>query len=760
MTGIIRHINQTVKNSFIPSQGSWKKDIIASFSVALVALPLSLGIAYASGAPAISGIISAIMGGIVTTFFRGGHISINGPANSLIVVTVAAASLIASTGYEYVFPAILAAFIFSGVIQIILGLIKMGKISDFFPSSVVIGLLAAIGLIIIGKQIHVAFGADVDTKNTFQMLLQVSETIKNINPFVALISVTSLLILIFHHKIKIKFIHFVPSPIWVLIYSIPMAYLLHFDQAHTISLFGKEYYLGPEHLVQIPSDITHSIVYPDFGLIHHPVFWLAVFLITLVITIESLVSAKAVDKIDPQHRKTNMNKDLAGIGLSTIASGFLGGLPVSTVVVRSSVNVNHGAQTKWSNFYHGIIFLLLILFFAPIIKLVPLAGLASILVFAGYKLISPKVIRDVYRKGQDQFLIFVVTVFAVLQTGILWGIVIGIATTLVIHYVKSGLPLPIFSNYLLRPNIRVIAEDENDYFIKVKGIANFVCILNLLGKIEKLPIDSHIIIDFAHARLVDYTVLEHIHEYAEKFNSNGGRLDITGLSLHDTISDHPYSLHILNPPDLNKIKLTRRQSELKQIAASNNFLYHPEINWNTLKIKSFQFFETRPIEYRKNIIYGKYADVNVNWEVCDITFDEGALIAKEVHHTTVQLLKLPFSIPEFTLQKEDFFNRILEFAGHRDIDFASYKKFSNKVSIKGPDETAIRDFFSPGLIDFFEQNEVYHLESADNRLCIFKHHRLASPKEVEEMISFSKKLVLYLMKEAVDGGENFRAERV
>ncbi len=730
-------------------QHHWRKDLIAAFSVALVALPLALGIAAASGAPPIAGLLSAIVGGIVTTFIRGSHVAINGPGNSLIVIVIIAADQIRH-GNENVYPYVLAVFIVSGILQTLLGVLRMGKFGDFFPSSVIYGMLGAIGIIIMGKQIHVSLGVQSEAESTLGVLREIPNSILHLNPFITCIAVVSLLILVLYPKTKNKIIRAIPAPMWVLLLAIPQVFFFNFFEPHTIRLLDRSFHVGPENLVQIPNDILQSFVFPDFSRITEGGFWLGVITITLVSYIETLVSAKAVDKLDPYKRRTNLNKELIGVGTSTVAAACVGGLPIFTVIARSSVNVNHGARTRWSNFFHGAILLVFVFVGAEIIQEVPLAALAAILVFTGYKLASPQVFKEMYQHGWEQLAIFLITLVATLVVGLLGGIAIGIAFTLLIHYFLSGIPFPMFVNYLFKPSIRIIQEKRKMLLFKVKGIASFMNILHLRSKVQSISHDQHVVMDFSHTRLVDHTVLEYLHEHAEKYNNNGGQIHFTGLDIHQTSSFHPNALHILKTPKPKRERLTQRQQGIKLLADTNGYDYRPEINWDiSSKIRRFNFFKSRPIEFEKNQLYGDYASLGVDWKISDVTFDEGALIAKEVYHITLQILHLPFDPPVFSMEKEGFIDKILMVAEPSDIDFQEFKHFSKKFLLKSPDEKSIRKFFTPELIHFFERNDIYHLESNGKALLVFKHVRLVSPNEIMKMISFSERLVKRLQKEVM-----------
>jgi len=726
----------------IPSDGwqgfkrYWRTDLVAALSVALVALPLGLGIAVAAGFPPMSGLISVIVGGLVTTFIRGSHVGINGPANALIIVALSASESMSLPGQSGL-PYTMAVFVVSGGIQALMGLLRLGKLGNLVPTSTIHGMLAAIGFLIISTQVHHALGI---SDASLSELLTRPEILLQANPFVITITIVCLAILVFYKDIENRTIKLLPAPMWVLIVAIPLFFGFRW--------LSQEYYpnteqLSNEFLIQIPTDITQGLAFPDFSRINEPIFWLTVFVVTVVLSLESLVISKAVDKLDPYKRKTNLNKDLFGIGVATVISGFLGGLPITAVIARSSVNITNGATTRWSNFMHGLIVLLFVVVFTSFIQKVPLAALAAVLLFTGYMLTSPRVYKRAYQQGWEQLAILVVTLVAILLTDLMSGLLVGIGFTLLLHFFRSGMPLPLFLRYMRRPYIKVVQEKEQSYLLKIKGIINFTNILQIQNKIKKLTPDDNVVIDFSHARVVDYTVLEYLHEYAEKYNQNGGEFHFTGLDVHKTSSHHPYALHVLEKPKPKLIRLTRRQVELKQMAASNEWGYNPEVAWDIGDLNRFLFFKPRPVEYMSNQISGTYQNLGVQWKICDVSLKD-AFISFETYRLTVEVLSLPFMLPIFSLEEESFLDRISVIAAQQDIDFNEYRNFSRKFLLQGTDEVGIRELFTANLIHFLEKSDIYHLESNGKELLIFRHLRLASPREILKMVAYSKNLVTKL----------------
>ncbi|MCP4441049.1 MAG: SulP family inorganic anion transporter [Aureispira sp.] len=726
---------------------NFKDDFLAAFSVALVALPLGLGVAIACGVPPMAGIIAAITGGLVTTLFKGGHVSINGPAAGLIVVILAGMESMQddtlASGFQYV----MAATVIAGGFQMILGLLKMGKFADMIPSSVIQGMLAAIGVIIVGKQLPLAFGVKPEGLPILQELQNLPEYFINQNPFVGLITLICLLVLLLHPKIKSKLVHIIPAPIWVLMFSIPFVFIFNFFDTHPLTLFEKSYIVSKEYLVQVPSNVMASLMFPNFSKIGEFDFWFLVLTLTVIASIQTLVIAKAVDNIDEQKRKTNLNKDLFAVGLGSTISGAIGGLPLITVIVRSSVNVQNGAKTRWSNFYHGLILLVLVLFFAGFIQVIPLAALASLLIFTGYKLASPKAFKDTYRKGWEQLAIMIVTLIITLKQDLLIGIVAGTITTFIIHVFQSKIPFKEFIRLAFKPYI-ITTEfaHTKEYYVRTKGILSFLSILRLKTALRKVPNDQHLILDVSRSNIVDYTVLEYLHNDAEKYDVVANRFDLVGLDVHETSSRHPNSLHVLRRN--KRTRRTKRQDALDKLSHNFNGRFLPETSWDVAKYKQFEFFKTRPIEYKINTTKGHYHNGDVLWESCDLIFDEGALFASQEYHTSIIHLLLPNTIPTFVLEEEGWLDKLgIKLSLKGDIDFQEFPHFSDNFLLHGEDESAIRAFFTPALIQYLDNQQIYHIESTGDAMVIFKDMRFASPKEIEAMHLFAKELLLEILED-------------
>lgn len=720
---------------------NWQGDFIAAVSVALIALPLSLGIALAAGAPAMAGILSAVVGGVVTTFFRGGHISINGPAKGVIAVILLGIALM-DDGSGQAFNYVLAAIVVSGALQTLMGLLKLGRFADIFHPSVITGILAAIGIIIFAKQIHVAMGTSSDSPNIVQNLVDAVLLLPQANPFVVIISLTGLFLLLFHSKVNYRFFQILPAPMWVIALSIPFVYAFNFFDPHSLSLFGRSYDVGPQLLLEIPDNIMDSVMHPNFGKVHTLEFWTTVFSLLMITSIESLAIAKAVDKLDPFKRKTDLNKELTGIGISTVAAGLIGGLPIIAVIIRSTVNIHNGAKTKWSNVYQGLLLLFLIVVVSPIMRQVPLCAFAILLVYTGFKLASPTVFKQVYAKGPEQLVFFLATMVLTLYTNLLVGLLGGLLLTMVSHMLLAGVAIPQFFRMIYKSGSEVLALPDGSYNLNIKGIANFLGIIQVNKLVAQIPSGADVTIDLSNTRLVGMTYMDYLVDFLRAQKDAGGNVVITGLDSHVSSSTHNRALKI----SLNQTveKLSPRQVRLQNLANENDYQYARKVDWNTSYLKKFHFFEIRPIERKSNCLRGSFKDLEVSWEISDVTFSDGAAFSAETFYTTVMVLKLNKKMPVFAMEKEGLFekifDRVIALTGHKDIDFEMYPNFSKKFLITGTNEDEIRSFFTKELIHFFENKQIYHLESNGEALLIFDKIKLARTDETIALINYSKAL--------------------
>lgn len=728
-------LKNNIHNDFVKTL---PRNLFSGFVVSLIALPLGLGLAMASGAPPISGILAAVVGGVMVAILGGSHVTITGPGNGLVIVVLGAITTLGGGDMYQGYLFTLAAIVLSGILMILMGFLKMGRLADFFPASAIEGMLAAIGLGILSKQFHIMVG-NMDAEGSIvELLLSIPsgiyESLNSGDPaiFTAFgIGVISLLILIFYPKIRYPVFHLVPAPMWVLIISVGLGYIS--------ALLGIEYPLDERFLVDIPKDIFANMAFPDFGKLLEQDFIMAVFALTLIASIESLLSIKAVDKLDPRNRRSNVNKDLKALGLATSVSGLLGGLNVVTVIARSSVNVNNNATNRSANFFHASFLLLFVVLFQPLIRQIPLAALAAILVYTGYRLATPNTFKKVAQIGKEQLLIFMATLLGTLFTNLITGITIGILVTFLIHILVNR-SVGLFLSHLVKPNILMFREDDSgNYYISVKHFCSFLNFYRLKNKLDAIPEQSDVVLDFSQCNFVDDTVMEGLDGYASTFSKQGGSMELIGLDKHETDSTHPFALRkILHLKGLKPIEdyFTKRQKGIEHIAKDYKWDYLPQRSQQPMGLHQFVFFRSREIRYSYNHLHSPDGKVSV----FDVEFTEGEFIAKEVVKTTLMHIRLEDPLPVFTLDKEGLLQMLYSLAGFKDVNIAGHPEFNKRFYLRGGDEEAIQNLFSDQLVLFLESHPYYHVESNGNSLLILQKERLAGVRELRQMIYFGLEL--------------------
>lgn len=494
------------------------KDIPAGIVVFLVALPLCLGIALACGAPLISGLISGIIGGIVIGSISQSDISVSGPAASLTAVVLIALQELDS------FEVFLLALFIGGLIQLVIGILKAGIIADYMPTSIIKGLLAAIGIILIISQVPYALGVELDKSR----LLNYSENFfigvqertllvfRSLSPGAIVLSAISILIMVYWDKTVLKRIKLLPPSLFVVFLGV------------ILNLFFKYFipslYLDGVHLVNIPKveKLSSFFTFPDFSYIDNVQVWTYAFTIAIIASIASLLAIEAADNLDPHKRRSPPNRELVAQGIGNTLAGLLGGIPITSVIVRSSVNIEAGAETRLSTILHGTLLLASVLFLSSVINLIPLASLAVLLLVVGYKLASFSIFKSMYLKGWPQFIPFFITTLGILLTDVLIGVLIGSAVSIF---------------YLLRGNYHNPFYIEKTKSIKGKAIrlelSNEVSFLNkpaIKRTLWNLPKNSRIIIDATFTTYVEPDVIEILHDFQDTFaRENDIEVMITGL---------------------------------------------------------------------------------------------------------------------------------------------------------------------------------------------------------------------------------------
>jgi MFS superfamily sulfate permease-like transporter len=719
-----------------------KTDAISGFIVFLIAMPLCLAIAKASGFPPISGIYTAIIGGMVVSLFMGARVTIKGPAAGLIAISLSAVEELghgdAMKGYQLT----LAIVVLASVIQILFGWFKAGTLGDFFPAPAVHGMLAAIGLIIISKQFPVLLGTQASGKEPIELLAEIPALIREMNPEVALIGMISLTILFAVPLANSRYVKIIPPPMVVLLVSVPLALYFDFAHEHDYTLGTINYHIVPGNLlVQLPETLLDGITFPDFSEAFSITSIRYVVMFALVGSLESILSAKAIDILDPWKRKSDLNKDTLSVGAGNLVAGLVGGLPMISEIVRSSANINNGAKTRWSNFFHGLFLLLFVAMASDVIEMIPNAALAAMLIYTGFRLASPREFLKTWKIGWDQMTIFLTTIMVTLATDLLLGIFAGVAVQFILHFLAGARLKGLF-----RSDFEINALNDQ-YTVKVRDAAIFSNYLSFKKCLDQLKPGKKVIFNFAEAHIVDHTLLEHLHHFEEDYHNGGGHVTIQGLGKHRPNSRHPLATRKFSASDSHRMEFTlnRRQTELRDFAEDNEFAFYPTTMRTIGKYKDFPIERGTRIMYEENLLskYDQFGKV----EVSDITLTEGAGEAKsEQQITVIHISDLNVNLPDFALEPEILYTKMFESTFGIDIDFPGHPQFSNRYYLRGASEEAIRSFYSMELLTFLGTHPQVHIEAHRNKLLVYVRKGTLNIAELRDALTFVKEFTEIITK--------------
>lgn len=514
------------------------RDLSAGLVVFLVALPLCLGVAMASNAPLFSGILAGVIGGLLVGLLSGSHTSVSGPAAGLTAIVAAQIGKLGS------FDTFLLAVVFAGVLQIVMGICRAGFIAAFFPSSVIKGLLAAIGVILILKQIPHVVGHDPDPEgdmafdqpdheNTFTELWS---ALFDIQPGAALVGIVSIGIMIFWDRIKALKNSVLPAPLCVVVAGVGISLML--------KQFGSSWVIGATHLVQVPvakdfGSFLGFLQFPNFSAIGNPQVYAAAITIAIVASLETLLNLEAVDRLDPEQRSSPPNRELLAQGIGNVTAGLIGGLPLTSVIVRSSVNINAGGKTRLSAIFHGFLLFGSVLVFPGWLNEIPLSALGAILLMTGLKLASPKLVKQMWSEGKNQFLPFVITVLAIVFTDLLIGIIIGLGVSIG-FILRSNMRRPLrkfMEQHITGDVLRIELANQVSFFSRA----------TLEETLRNVPRGGHVLIDARSTDYMDVDILDLIQDFQHSTaKARGIQLSLVGFKdrypkLEDRIQFVDYS---------------------------------------------------------------------------------------------------------------------------------------------------------------------------------------------------------------------------
>jgi MFS superfamily sulfate permease-like transporter len=510
------------------------EDLKSGFLVFLIALPLCLGIALASGFPPVGGIITAIVGGILVSHLGMSRLTIKGPAAGLIVIAIGAVTELGQGDMTVGYKRALAVGVVAAAIQIAFAVFRVATLGIAMSPSVVHGMLAAIGVIIISKQSHVLLGVTPTSKEPLQLLAEIPNSIAHANPDIALIGIVSLIILFGAPFLPFKWLKKIPGQLIVLAFAVPMGLYFNLGVEHPYEFMHKAYQLGPKALVTLPGSIVDAIAFPDFSQVMSATSIKYIIMFALVGTIESTLTVLAVDSIDPERKPSDLNRDLFALGVGNLVSASLGGLPMISEVVRSKANIDAGARSRWSNFFHGALLLISVALFPTLLHHIPLAALAAMLVFTGTRLASPREFTHALEIGADQLLFFSTTLIVTLATDLLVGVGAGLALKILLHWIRGVSPMN-----LVRSRIDRI-EAGPELRLRLQGAAGFPSLLKVREHLISLDSDvKRVVIDVSEVQLADHTFLSRVEAMSTEIGS--AQLVVEGLERLRPASAHPHA---------------------------------------------------------------------------------------------------------------------------------------------------------------------------------------------------------------------------
>jgi MFS superfamily sulfate permease-like transporter len=520
---------------------NWKTELTSGFILFLVALPLSIGISLASGAPPTAGILAAIVGGLLGSLIGTGHVMINGPAAGLIVVVLTSIQELGQGNAQTGFKLTLAAIVMAGLIQIGLGVLRLGSLGILAPVQVIHGMLASIGITVMTKQIYVLCGKKAAGLETLEQIVHLPEAISHANGVILGIGLLTLSLIVYLNMSKSKLTKYVPAPLAAVFLGIAFDKALDLEHPHLVELFAHPIsQVSDAFLLHVPTKLTEGLINPDWSMLSSGIFWKMTLMICFVASIESVLSACAVDKTDSQGRRTPLNGELISKGVCNTLLGLIGGLPIITEMVRSSINVGNGAKTKWPNMFHGVFILLFVVLFPGVLNLIPLTSFAAILIVVGFRLAHPKQLLHAYEIGWEQLLYFVTTLIVSLKTDLLVGVFSGIALKFVITWFRSRALVSLF-----RLSFEKKLEGRK-CVIQVSGPLVFTNLLKLKALINQAQNEAeNIELDLGKSSLIDHTVRDFLENERKYLMSRGKQLKMEFSKRHVAVGHHALSAQVL-----------------------------------------------------------------------------------------------------------------------------------------------------------------------------------------------------------------------
>ena len=729
----------------------WRFDLLAGIQVALVSLPLSLGIAIASGAPPITGVISAIIAGLIFPFLGGAYVTISGPAAGLAPALLAGMIMLGDGDLSVGYPLLLVAICITGLVQIILAQLKAGRFAMFLPVTVVEAMLAAIGIMIIAKQIPALLGDFAPpAKSMWASIMNIPDSFLYLDWMIASVGGLCLFLMFYLNRTRHAWMRRVPAPLVVAGVGIGLGYLLQ---------------LEPKYLIEMPHSILESgFTLPAFGVVmSRPDLWWGVLLVVITLTlidgIESLATIAAVDKIDPYQRKSDANVTLRAMGVSNTLSSIFGGLTIIPGGVKSRVNIDAGGRTLWANFYNAM-FLVVFLFLAKdLISRIPLAAIAAILIYVGWRLCEIKVFYKTFSIGRDQFVVFLVTVWAILATDLLFGILIGVAVeiALLVYLLTPSLRVVLTGRFSFAQSLRMMGDNLIGLFrspvIKIKqeereqkphyriSFGSIVCFnLLLLDKtLRQIPPEAGITLAVTESgRIIDHTAMEYLQQFRETCVHAGRPFEIVGLENFYQFTEHALSARMHDAKLIKKkARVSAREQQMTAVAQQHNLQLAPD-TIGLLNTKDFVYLRRGNNRQQSNVMTGVYQACQV--KLLDYSHTAAPDYYAEHRHTLIQLSRLDgggVQWPNLAITPGDYLERYL--VEYQEVNLSGNRTVASRYRLYAQDPVQALVFMERLLGLLLADHKGFYVEIRDNVLLVFRpEQELEAPEAIDLLLAFAK----------------------
>ncbi|TNE27316.1 MAG: SulP family inorganic anion transporter [Bacteroidetes bacterium] len=719
-----------------------KKDSLPALLVGPVSLMFAIGLSLVAHAPIEAGVIAVVIGGFMVSAFGGAYVNISGPGVHSAAAWMMGALILGGGSLDRGYFMMLAAGAISGALIMAVGLTRQVHRFDIIPIAVRRGIVALLGVWIIIGQIPLLFGAEpfYDYHSIGEIISKypyfLNRAVDGITDYwISGLGLTALVFMIIYSSYQNRLIRMLPAPIWLLFGGIALAGYLRINE-------GAGYVASLHEQVHFHEGVMEWFHRANFSMIGTWNFWSVVLGFTLVSLNESVTNLRATDRLDVQHRRSDINTELTALGLASVFSCLLGGLNVTATIAQSSTNVQLGATSRFSNLNNVLVVLLLMLLASPIVEELLVPAVAAMMVYIGYRMAAPSHLRSVAEIGWEDFVGWAVAFGLGWKFGLLYGILGGVLTMILLQLLTSG-KFGHILRFLFRPNTLLYQEDDNSYLLSIKHYGSFLNLGRVREKIDTVPSSAEMIVDCSLAEFVDQNVLIQLEYYEELFMRRGGRFEVVGVDDLPVKVHHPFASWMPfgeAPSDTGP--LSNRQEALAEWAEENGYSYHPGVLYTGQPYYRFQYFKTVRIEGQRNRLVGEVA--GLNFIMADVDYFQGEFIARGSTHSTMMYIQTEVQLPQFVLDRERLLDRVASFAGFSDINFDEHPTFSSKFKLQGSNEKAIREFFSKDLIELHLANPEYHLEARGNQVLIFEKERLAGANEMKGMVSFAEKLAVFL----------------